>query len=228
MRKLFACLQGVLPASICNLNKVHWHRKVIACYCNFSTSAQHSSISTRQRPQVYESPRLKISNFQSHCVSTAEDATVHLGWVMRQADNAALWMRENQLAPAHTCVEMHAHTRTHKLRLISALSRAPFKRPESWRRGNKYSALLLRERQGRETRGCQTGGKTQRRSETVSHTQKQRKTSGTSLVLAFIYLFRQHLVNVLQIKLVAAYLPSLVQGEIVDFEPLIFCFKLLF
>lgn len=100
----------LLPASICNLNKLHWHRKVIACYCNFFTSAQHSSISTRQRPRVYESPRLKISNFQSHCVSMREDTTVHLGWVMRQADNAVLWMRENQLTPTHTHTRGDAHT----------------------------------------------------------------------------------------------------------------------
>lgn len=32
------------------LIKLHRHRQVAASYCNFSTSAQHSSISPRQRP----------------------------------------------------------------------------------------------------------------------------------------------------------------------------------
>lgn len=143
---------------------------------------------------------------------------------MRQADNAALWMRENQPAPAHT----HVETRTHTRCLISAQSRVPFKRPESWRRGNKYSALLLRERDREERQGDDEREVKHKGGVRLSHTHKNKeKPQKTTLVLVFIYLFRQPLVNALQIQLVAAYIPSLVQGESdIDFQPLTFCFPL--
>lgn len=106
--KLFAWLHWLLPEYICNTNKLHGPRQVMARYCNFSTSSEHSSIRPRQRPPLYESPRLRISNFQSPCVSTQEDATVRWGQVMRQADSAA-WEWESD----HTYTHARCHTNKH-------------------------------------------------------------------------------------------------------------------
>ena len=103
----------------------------------------------------------------------SESATFNLGVLARKKTQLYVWdgwwdkqtaQRESErtAAPAHTHTHTHtrtltvARTNTHTCRLISAQSPTPFKRPESWRGGNKYSALLLGERQRGETKG---GGK---------------------------------------------------------------------